>query len=98
MSTSTGVVAALSTDGTNEAEERFGNDQYVLLQALKVVNEAKLFGPGNEVTFVSDRASLGNAIGIANKSTHALVAPLSPECVLKLATTIVQSLLGDLKE
>jgi uncharacterized FlaG/YvyC family protein len=56
-----------------------------LLQAVKTINAAQLFGPENEVTFRIDRAAQIAVVRIVNKETGELVQQIPNEQVLKLA-------------
>ena len=60
-------------------------DQKALLQAVKTVNAAELFGQENELTFMIDRAAQIAVVRIVNKKTGALVQQIPSERVLKLA-------------
>jgi len=63
-------------------------DQSTILQAVKAVNQAELFGQENELTFIVDRTSHRPALRIVNKSTHEVVAQIPSEAVLDLAAGI----------
>ena len=60
-------------------------DQRALIQAVKAVNSADLFGSENELTFVRDRATNLAAVRIINKDTGDVVAQIPPEVVLQIA-------------
>jgi uncharacterized FlaG/YvyC family protein len=60
-------------------------DQKALLQAVKVVNAAHLFGQDNEVTFIIDRAANIAVVRIVNKNTGELVQQIPNEQILKMA-------------
>jgi uncharacterized FlaG/YvyC family protein len=60
-------------------------DQKTLLQAVKTVNNAQLFGAENELTFMIDRAAQIAVVRIVNKKTGELVQQIPNERVLKLA-------------
>jgi uncharacterized FlaG/YvyC family protein len=62
-----------------------GQDQKNLLQAVKTVNAAQLFGEENELTFRIDRAAQIAVVRIVNKKTGELVEQIPSEQVLKLA-------------
>ena len=63
-------------------------DQQSLIQAVKAVNAADLFGPNNELSFQLDRNARQVVIRIVNRDTHELVDQLPPEYVLRLAEEI----------
>lgn len=60
-------------------------DQKALIQAVKAVNAAQLFGEENELTFRIDRAAQIAVVRIVNKKTGELVQQIPNEQVLKLA-------------
>ena len=60
-------------------------DQQAVVQAVKAVNGAELFGQENELTFVLDRASHQPVVRIVNKSTREMVAQIPSQAVLELA-------------
>ena len=60
-------------------------DQKNLIQAVKTVNAAQLFGEENELTFRIDRAAQIAVVRIVNKKTGALVQQIPSAQVLKLA-------------
>jgi uncharacterized FlaG/YvyC family protein len=62
-----------------------GEDQRALLQAVKAVNAAQLFGQENEVTFIIDRAVNIAVVRIVNKDTGELVDQIPNEQMLKMA-------------
>jgi len=60
-------------------------DQKTLIQAVKTVNDAQLFGQENELTFIIDRAAQIAVVRIVNRKTGALVQQIPTQQVLKLA-------------
>jgi uncharacterized FlaG/YvyC family protein len=60
-------------------------DQKALLQAVKTVNAAELFGQENELTFIIDRAANIAVVRIVNKKTGELVQQIPNQQVLKMA-------------
>src|SRR6202795_1667665 len=60
-------------------------DQRVLIQAVRSVNAAELFGENTELTFVLDRASRRAVVRIVDKQTHEVVDQIPAEYVLRLA-------------
>jgi uncharacterized FlaG/YvyC family protein len=60
-------------------------DQKALIQAVKAVNAAELFGQDNELTFSIDRALKIAIVRIVNKKTGEVVEQIPSEQVLKLA-------------
>ena len=59
--------------------------QRQLIQAVKAVNAAEMFGQNNELTFVMDRASRRAVVRIVNRNTHEVVRQIPSEYVLRLA-------------
>ncbi len=60
-------------------------DQRALIQAVKAVNGAEMFGQENEVTFKIDRAAGIAVVRVVNKKTGALVQQIPSEQILKMA-------------
>jgi flagellar protein FlaG len=60
-------------------------DQKALIQAVKAVNSAQMFGEENELTFKIDRAARIAVVRIVNKKTGELVQQIPSEQVLRLA-------------
>jgi uncharacterized FlaG/YvyC family protein len=63
-------------------------DQRALIQAVRAVNSAELFGSENELTFVRDRATNRAAVRVINKDTGDVVAQIPPEVVLQMAEEV----------
>jgi uncharacterized FlaG/YvyC family protein len=64
------------------------DNQRSLIQAVKAVNGAELFGSRNELTFVFDRATNRTLVRIVDRETHEVVDQIPPESVLKMAEEI----------
>jgi len=60
-------------------------EQQLLVRAVESVNDAKLFGQSNELTFTFDRHTKRPVMRIVNKETQEVVRQLPPEYVLRLA-------------
>jgi uncharacterized FlaG/YvyC family protein len=60
-------------------------DQKALIQAVKAVNGAELFGQENELTFIIDRAANIAVVRLVNRKTGAVVQQSPSEQVLKMA-------------
>jgi uncharacterized FlaG/YvyC family protein len=56
-----------------------------LIQAVKAVNGAELFGEKNEVTFAADTETRKPVAKIVNKKTREVIRQIPPEYVLQLA-------------
>lgn len=59
--------------------------QRELIHAVKAVDASALFGEGNELTFVLDRATGKTLARIVNSKTGDVVMQLPPEYVLEMA-------------
>jgi flagellar protein FlaG len=59
--------------------------QKALIQAVKTVNAAQLFGQENELTFIIDRAANIAVVRIVNKKTGEVVQQIPTEQLLKMA-------------
>lgn len=65
------------------AQER--TEQRQLIQAVKAVNEAKLFGQNSELTFSYDRQTRRTVMQIVDRETQEVIRQIPPEYVLRLA-------------
>lgn len=59
--------------------------QRALIQAVRAVNSAELFGQDNELTFILDRAAGRVLVRIIDKSTGELVQQLPAEAIVRMA-------------
>ena len=86
MNTSSINSLAFQHDGAaHPAPPKATEDQKALIQAVKAVNAAEMFGQENELTFVIDRAARIAVVRIVNKKTGALVQQIPNQQVLKMA-------------
>ncbi len=60
-------------------------EQRELIQAVKALNAAELFGQNNELTFVLDRETRRPVVRIIDRNTNELIRQIPPEYVLRLA-------------
>jgi len=60
-------------------------EQRNLIQAVKAVNAAELFGQDNELTFVLDHATRKAIVRIINRQTGEVVEQIPAEYVLRMA-------------
>jgi uncharacterized FlaG/YvyC family protein len=67
------------------APQKPGEDQRALIQAVKAVNAAEMFGQENELTFIIDRAAHIAVVRIVNKKSGEVVQQIPNEQVLKMA-------------
>ena len=56
-----------------------------IVQAVKAINGAEMFGSDSELTFLIDRMSQRPVIRLVDKETKAVIRQIPPEYVLKLA-------------
>lgn len=71
------VVAPLPPERTAEQRE--------IIQAVKAVNAAELFGQNSELTFVLDRETRRPVVRIVDRTTNELIQQIPPEYVLRMA-------------
>jgi uncharacterized FlaG/YvyC family protein len=72
--------------GTQPAESRQPTqDQKALIQAVKTVNAAELFGRENETTYIIDRAAQIAIVRVVNKKTGEVVQQIPTQQLLKMA-------------
>lgn len=72
---------AIAQPGTNETAAT----QRQLIQAVKAVNGAELFGQDTELTFVLDRETHKTLVRVINKKTREVMLQIPPESVLRMA-------------
>ena len=60
-------------------------DQRALIQAVKAVNAAEMFGQNNELTFILDRNTRQAVVRIVNRDTREVVRQIPAEYVLRMA-------------
>jgi flagellar protein FlaG len=56
-----------------------------LIQAVKALNGAELFGQNNELTFVLDRETHRPLVRIVDKETKEVIRQIPPEYALRMA-------------
>lgn len=56
-----------------------------LIQAVKAVNEAQVFGQNSELTFAIDRQTRRTVMKIVDKETQEVIRQIPQEYVLRLA-------------
>jgi uncharacterized FlaG/YvyC family protein len=74
-----------ATTQTAQPKPPPSQDQKTLIQAVKTVNAAELFGQENEVTFIIDRAANIAVVRVVNKKTGDVVVQIPNEQVLRMA-------------
>jgi flagellar protein FlaG len=60
-------------------------EQREMIQAVKALNAAELFGDKNEVTFVMDRESHRPVVRIVDRATNQVIRQIPPEYALRMA-------------
>lgn len=71
------AVASVTPERTAEQRE--------VIQAIKAVNAAELFGENSELTFVLDRETRRPVVRIVDRQTNELIQQIPPEYVLRMA-------------
>ncbi len=56
-----------------------------LVQAVKAINQANIFGDNNELTFVWDRNAHRVLMRVVDRETHDVVMQVPPDYVLQLS-------------
>jgi flagellar protein FlaG len=56
-----------------------------IAQAVSAVNDAKIFGSNNEVTFAMDRATRRTVVRLVDKTSRKVIRQIPPEYVLRMA-------------
>ncbi len=62
--------------------------QRELIQAIKALNKAELFGQNSELTFALDRETRRLVVRIVDRTTNELIRQIPPEYVLRLAEVL----------
>ena len=60
-------------------------EQREIIQAVKAVNAAELFGQNSELTFVLDRETRRPVVRVVDRKTNELIQQIPPEYVLRMA-------------
>jgi flagellar protein FlaG len=79
-----GANPALAAAVASVAPERTA-EQREVIQAIKAVNAAELFGENSELTFVLDRESRRPVVRIVDRQTNEVIQQIPPEYVLRMA-------------
>ena len=83
---SVGSSAAYLGAGTQPVESRQNaGQQKAVIQAVKTVNAAELFGQENETTYIIDRAAKIAVVRVVNKQTGEVVQQIPTQQLLKMA-------------
>jgi uncharacterized FlaG/YvyC family protein len=79
------LAASLTVPVEPAAPHPASEEQRTLIQAIKAVNAAEVFGENNELTFVLERGSRRAVVRIINRETHEVVNQIPAEYVLRMA-------------
>lgn len=66
-------------------------DRRALIQAVRAVNSAEVFGQEHELSFAVDRATRRPVVRIVDRKTRAVVEQIPSETVLRLAEELKQA-------
>jgi flagellar protein FlaG len=80
----TGVASAPSTPALEVEERR------AMIQAVRAVNAAELYGQENELSFAFDRHSQRAVVRIVDRKTREVIQQIPNEQVLRLAEELQQ--------
>lgn len=67
------------------AQLQQNNDRRELIQAVKAVNKAEMFGQDNEVTFGADPNTRKPIVKLVNRKTKEVIRQIPPEYLLNFA-------------
>lgn len=76
-------IAAATTPVQPPAEQQTQNRE--VIQAVKALNSAEMFGENNELEFSKDPQSHRMVVRMVDRKTREVVAQIPPEYVLELA-------------
>jgi uncharacterized FlaG/YvyC family protein len=85
-----GVVAAPANSGLTSTPTLVVEERRALIQAVRAVNAAELFGQENELSFTFDRGSQRAVVRIVDRITREVVQQFPTEQVLRLAEELKQ--------
>ena len=88
ISSISNLSAHISASAQTAPPKPVSDEQKTLIQAVRTVNTAQLFGQENEATFIIDRAANIAVVRIVNRKTGALVQQIPNEQVLKMAEKV----------
>jgi flagellar protein FlaG len=78
-----GIAAVLPAAPTVSPEQRA--EQQRMIQAVKAINTAELFGDASELTFTFDRHSRKMILKLVDRETKEVIRQIPPEYLLRLA-------------
>lgn len=83
---SVGIAAVLPVAPPVSPEQRA--EQQRMVQAVKAVNDAGLFGDASELTFSYDRATRKMVLKLVDRETKEVIRQIPPEYLLRLAEDV----------
>ncbi|HXN46624.1 MAG TPA: flagellar protein FlaG [Bryobacteraceae bacterium] len=63
-------------------------EQRELIQAVKALNAAEVFGDKNEVTFILDQKTRRPVVRIVDRNTNQVIRQIPPEYALRMAENL----------
>ena len=93
VSTMSGLPSGLVTaqaEGVTSTPKLAREERRALIQAVRAVNAADLYGQENELSFTFDRASQRAVVRIVDRKTREVVQQFPSEQVLRLAEELKQ--------
>lgn len=70
---------------TAPADTQRAAENREIVQAVKAINAAEMFGSNSELTFLMDRMTQRPVIRLVDKETKDVIRQIPPEYVLKMA-------------
>lgn len=81
------AIAQASLTMTREQQQ----ERREIVQAVKALNRAELFGQNNELTFTFDRTYPKPILKIVDRETREVIRQIPPEYVLRLAQEVTRT-------
>ena len=82
---------SLTVPYENPVPRQAAEEQRTLIQAVRAVSAAALFGQDNELTFVMDRTTRRAVVRIVNRETREVVDQIPNQHVLRMAEELKRS-------
>ncbi len=90
VSTIEGLRAGVTAPPTVSTPTQDVEQRRALIQAVRAVNAAELYGQENELSFAFDRGSQRAVVRIGDKKTREVVQQIPTEQVLRMAEEVQQ--------
>ncbi|MEI9812215.1 MAG: flagellar protein FlaG [Acidobacteriota bacterium] len=84
------LTAFVPPQGAGAVDQASTQDRRALIQAVRSVNAAEVFGQEHELSFAFDRASQRPVVRIVDRKTRAVVDQIPSEQVLRLSEELKQ--------